>query len=111
MEQVTDQEVDDAIDILMRFVREFLDTSVKNTPDVYDVRAAIRTLVAANRFSADDYEIKNLLRVSESKKGVSHVELHSHLKHLAPYEKERRDMEKHCAIHGWPENEDPFLDM
>ncbi|QBR31861.1 MULTISPECIES: hypothetical protein [Pseudomonas] len=108
MGQVTDQEVDDAIDVLMRFVRDFLDTSATNAPDVDEVRAAVRALVDANRFNPEDYEIKNLLRVSESKKGVSHVELHSHLKHLAPYEKERREMEKHWAIHGYPENEDPF---
>lgn len=68
MEQVTDQEVDDAIDILVRFVRDFLDTSAKNTPDVDEVRTAVRTLVDANRFNPEDYEIKNLLRVSESKK-------------------------------------------
>ncbi|MFO3675749.1 hypothetical protein ACKWMZ_26690 [Pseudomonas protegens] len=110
MEQVTDQEVDDAIDILVRFVRDFLDTSIKNSPDVYEVRAAIRTLVAAKRFNTEDYEIANLMRVSESKKGISHVDLHSHLKHLAPYEKEQRDMEKRWAIHGYPENEDPFSD-
>lgn len=110
MEQVTDQEVDDAIDILVRFVRDFLDKSAKDAPDVDEVRTAVRTLVDANRFNPEDYEIKNLLRVSESKKGVSHVELHSHLKHLAPYEKERRDMEKRWAINGYPENEDPFSD-
>ena len=110
MAQVTDQEVDDAIDILVRFVRDFLDTSAKDAPDVDEVRAAVRTLVDANRFNPEDYEIKNLLRVSESKKGVSHVELHSHLKHLAPYEKGLRDMEKRWAINGYPENEDPFSD-
>jgi hypothetical protein len=109
MRQVTDQEVDDAIDVLVRFVRDFLDTSAKDTPNVDEVRSAVRTLVDANRFNHEDYEIKNLLRVSESR-GVSHVELHSHLKHLAPYEKERREMEKRWAINGYPESDDPFSD-
>ena len=111
MDQVTDQETDYAIDLLSRFVRDSLDANAKDVPEIDDVRAAIGTLIAANRFNTDDYEIKNLLRVSESKKGVSHIDLHSHLKHLVPHEKQIRDMEKHRAIHGWPENEDPFLDM
>jgi hypothetical protein len=80
-------------------------------PGIDDVRAAIGTLIAAKRFNTDDYEIQGLLRVSESKKGVSHVELNSHLKNLVPHEKQIRDLEKHRAIHGWTENEDPFLDM
>lgn len=111
MNQVTDQETDDAIDILNRFVRDSLDASAKDVPAIDDVRAAIGTMITANRFNTDDYEIQNLLRVSESKKGVSHVELNSHLKNLVPQAKQERDMEKHRAIHGWPENEDPFSDM
>ena len=110
MDQVTNEEVDEAIDILSRFVRDSLKSSAEGAPDVDDVRAAIGVLIAANIFNTDNYEVQNLLRVSESKKGVSHADLHSHLKHLAPHAEQMREFEKHCAIHGWPKNENPFLD-
>ncbi len=111
MDRVKDQEVDDAIDILGRFVRDSLDVNAKDVPGVDDVRAAIGTLIAANIFNADDYEIKNLLRVSESKKGVSHIDLSSRLKNLVPHAKQMWELAKYRAINGWPENEDPFSDM
>jgi hypothetical protein len=105
------QETDDAIDILSRFVRDSLDASAKDVPALVDVRAAISTLIARNYFNQADYEIQNLLRVSESKKAISYVELNSHLENLVPHARQMRDLEKHRAIHGWTENEDPFSDI
>ncbi|HBK51381.1 MAG TPA: hypothetical protein DDZ74_19310 [Pseudomonas sp.] len=110
MNEVTDQVIDDAIDLLSRFRREFMDGSAKSVPTMDEVRPAISALIT-RYFSEDDYEIKNLLRVSESKKAVSYVELNSHLDHFVSYAQERRDQEKYNAIHGWPEDSDPWSDI
>ena len=110
MDHVTHEQVDEAIDILGRFVRYSLDSSIKGAPDVDDVRAAIAVLIAANIFNTDNYEIQNLLRVSESKKGVSHNELRAHLTHLMPNEMQSWALGKQRAIYGWHENENPFVD-
>lgn len=111
MDQVTDQETDDAIDLLSRFLRDSLDTDAREVPAIDDVRDAISALIVRNNFDKTDYEIQNLLRVSESKKAISYVELNSHLKNFVPYTKQLRDLEKARSAHGWPINDDPFLDM
>lgn len=110
MNEVTDQVIDDAIDLLSRFQRDALDRNAKSVPTMDEVRPAISALIA-RYFNEDDYEIKNLLRVSESKKAISYAELNSHLDHFVPYAKECRDQEKYHAIHGWTEDSSPWSDL
>lgn len=110
MNDVTDQVIDNAIDLLRRFQRDSLDINAKNVPTIDEVRPAISALIA-RYFNDDDYEIQNILRVSGSKKAISYAELKSHLSHLVPDAERLRDQEKYYAIHGWPEDNNPWSDM
>ena len=100
--------IDGSLLLLSRFLICGLDVDCKDRPSVDQLRFAISTMIDHNNFNKEDYEIRNLLRITESKRGVSYLELTSHLKHLVPDAVKNREAEKYYAIHGWPASGDPW---
>jgi hypothetical protein len=108
VDSVTEKDADEALAVLDRFLRDSLDINARDVPDVDDVKLAVAALILWNNFDENDYEMQRLIRIFDSKKAVSFVELNSHLKHFAQWTSELRSFEKVRAAFVGPIPDDPF---
>ncbi|WLI10588.1 MULTISPECIES: hypothetical protein [Pseudomonas] len=108
MEQVTDKDADDAIELLNRFLRDSLDVNAREVPDIDHVKLAVDALILWNNFDQSDYEIQRLIRVLNSKKAISFAELNTQLKPFAEWTSELRSYENARAAFVGPFPDDPF---
>lgn len=108
MDDVTSKDADDAIELLSRFLRDSMDMEAKDVPDIDDVKVAIAALIIWNNFDETDYEVKNLIRVFESKKAISYADLNSQLKGFVPYAIQLREIQKARSVFDGPAPDDLF---
>ncbi|TKA90366.1 hypothetical protein [Halopseudomonas bauzanensis] len=104
----TEREVSVALELLERFITTALSLETQQIPEVDDVKFAVATVILYFGFNEEDYEIRNLIKTLESRKGVSYSELRSHLPNFVSHARELLYTRSSSAFYGETSGDDLF---
>ncbi|PTQ70386.1 hypothetical protein [Pseudomonas sp. GV071] len=105
---VTGQDADLTIERLQYFLDHSKDLGAKSLPDAEELRASVELLIAWHRLDKTEYEVVELLKLTNPQKGISYSVLYPHLSNFVSHSRELRVVEKHVAEHGYPADGCPF---
>lgn len=70
--QVTEEEACEFLDMLEKFCKDSMNPAATDVPGLDDVKFAFAGLILWFGFDEQDYEIRDLIRIFENRKGISY---------------------------------------
>lgn len=106
--QVTEEEACSCLTTLERFCKDAMNSAATDVPDLEDVKFAFAGCILWFGLNERDYEIRDIIRIFESSRGISYSKLTENLRPVV--EHLRQSMEFQRARRGRPLQEDelPF---
>lgn len=87
--QVTEEEMCEFLDTLEKFCKDSMNPAATDVPDVDEVKFAFAGLILWFGFDERDYEIRDLIRIFENRKGISYSVLIAGLRPVVEDARER----------------------